>query len=107
MILSLILSQWFWAVFIVLIFYIGDLLKGTKRLKRERDYLESEKKTLQKIVFDLSEDKKYLMDGIMEFNNGNLTKGDLIKGVQYLINRAKKEIEKDKIVNNLKDFYNS
>ena len=47
------------------------------------------------------------MEGIMEFKNGNLTKADLIKGVQSLIAKAKKDIEREKIIERLKDFYSN
>lgn len=60
MIFSLISSWWFWAIFLVLFFYISDLLKETKRLKKRNDYLEDENNKLKKMIFDLSEDKQFL-----------------------------------------------
>jgi cell division protein FtsB len=60
MIFSLISSWWFWSIFLVLFFYISDLLKETKRLKKRNDYLEDENNKLKKMIFDLSEDKQFL-----------------------------------------------
>ncbi len=90
------------------ILWLGYLLENTKKLKekiKENSYLENENNELKKIIFDLAEDKKFLMEGIMEFKDGGITKDDLIKYNQSLINKAKEGIEKrrlEKIQNRIK-----
>jgi len=56
---------------------------------------------LKKKIDDLKEDNKFLKEAVMEFKGGELTKGELIKSVQALIDdeeseRLKKIIQKDK-----------
>ncbi len=90
------------------ILWLGYLLENTKKLKekiKENSYLENENNELKKIIFDLAEDKKFSMEGIMEFKDGGITKDDLIKYNQSLINKAKEGIEKrrlEKIQNRIK-----
>ena len=90
------------------ILWLGYLLENTKKLKEKikaNSYLENENNELKKIIFDLAEDKKFLMEGIMEFKDGGITKDDLIKYNQSLINKAKEGIEKrrlEKIQNRIK-----
>lgn len=90
------------------ILWLGYLLENTKKLKekiKENSYLENENNELKKIIFNLAEDKKFLMEGIMEFKDGGITKDDLIKYNQSLINKAKEGIEKrrlEKIQNRIK-----
>jgi len=40
---------------------------------------------LKKKIDDLKEDNKFLKEAVMEFKGGELTKGELIKSVQALI----------------------
>ena len=41
------------------------------------------------------------MEGIIDFIDGNLAKGDLIRDIQLLITKAKEEIERERFVANI------
>ena len=82
------------------IFLLDYLYENTKKLKEERkeNYnLKDENYNLKKKIDDLKEDNKFLKETVMEFKGGELTKGELIKQVQLLIDKDKKEIERKRL----------
>jgi len=69
-------------------------------LKENYD-LKKDNYNLKKKIDDLKEDNKFLKEAVMEFKGGELTKGELIKSVQALIDdeeseRLKKITQEDK-----------
>ena len=83
---------------------LSILVEKHEELKRERTRsydLEDENYNLKKKIDDLKEDNKFLKEVVMEFKDGELTKGELIKSVQALIDdreneRLKKIAQEDK-----------
>jgi len=76
------------------LFLISDYFQKTNDLKekmKENYDLEDENYNLKKNINDLKEDNKFLKEIVMEFKGGELTKGELIKGVQSLIDKNDKE----------------
>ncbi len=65
---------------------------GELKEERKKNYdLEDENYNLKKKIDDLKEDNKFLKESVMEFKGGELTKGELIKSVQALINKEEDE----------------
>jgi len=101
----MIFSGWLfgWLVFAILV--LMSLLSVAsanynKELKENYD-LGKDNYNLKKKIDDLKEDNKFLKEAVMEFKGGELTKGELIKSVQALIDdeeseRLKKITQKDK-----------
>jgi len=70
------------------------LVTKNMELKEERkenwDLIE-DNGNLKKKIDDLKEANKFLKESVMEFKGGELTKGELIKGVQALIDEEEAE----------------
>jgi len=76
------------------LFLLDNLAQKTKNLKemsRENYDLEDENYNLREKIDDLKEDNKFLKEIVMEFKGGELTKGELIKYAQALIDKDDKE----------------
>jgi hypothetical protein len=97
---------WLSGIFLIIFIYVRELLEKIRRLKKSNSYLNSEVKIFQKIIFDLNEHKEFLMKEIIAFKKGHIPKSDLFESVKILNNEAKKEIERERIIKNLKNFYN-
>jgi len=91
----------FYWKYILGIFFFGVLFlldnlsqkaNAIKEMIKENYGLEDENYNLKKKINDLEEDNKFLKERVMEFKGGELTKGELIKSVQALID--KEEIER-------------
>ena len=101
----MIFSGWLfgWLVFAILVLMSLWLVASAnynKELKENYD-LGKDNYNLKKKIDDLKEDNKFLKEVVMEFKGGELTKGELIKSVQALIDdeeseRLKKITQKDK-----------
>jgi len=101
----MIFSGWLfgWLVFAILVLISLWSVANTsykEELKENYD-LRNANYILKKKIDDLKEDNKFLKEAVMEFKGGELTKGELIKSVQALIDdeeseRLKKIIQKDK-----------
>ena len=70
---------------------LKEKMKENYDLENENYDLENENYDLKKKIDDLKEDNKFLKETVMEFKGGELTKGELIKGVQSLIDKDDKE----------------
>ena len=101
----MIFSGWLfgWLVFaiLVLISLWSVASANYKRELKENYDLGKDNYNLKKKIDDLKEDNKFLKEAVMEFKSGELTKGELIKSVQALIDdeeseRLKKITQKDK-----------
>jgi len=91
----MIFSGWLfgWLVFAILV--LMSLLSVAsanynKELKENYD-LGKDNYNLKKKIDDLKEDNKFLKEAVMEFKGGELTKGELIKSVQALIDDEESE----------------
>lgn len=101
----MIFSGWLfgWLVFAILVLislWSVASANCNKELKENYD-LGKDNYNLKKKIDDLKEDNKFLKEAVMEFKCGELTKGELIKSVQALIDdeeseRLKKITQKDK-----------
>ena len=101
----MIFSGWLfgWLVFAILVLislWSVASANYNKELKENYD-LGKDNYNLKKKIDDLKEDNKFLKEAVMEFKGGELTKGELIKSVQALIDdeeseRLKKITQKDK-----------
>ena len=101
----MIFSGWLfgWLVFAILVLmslWSVASANYNKELKENYD-LRKDNYNLKKKIDDLKEDNKFLKEAVMEFKSGELTKGELIKSVQALIDdeeseRLKKITQKDK-----------
>jgi hypothetical protein len=101
----MIFSGWLfgWLVFAILVLmslWAVASANYNKELKENYD-LGKDNYNLKKKIDDLKEDNKFLKEAVMEFKGGELTKGELIKSVQALIDdeeseRLKKITQKDK-----------
>ncbi len=88
-------GQWKYILWISLFFLVSDYFGKIQELKEERkeNYdLQDENYNLKKKIDDLEEDNKFLKEIVMEFKGGELTKGELIKHAQALID--KEEVER-------------
>ena len=73
----------FGVFFLGALFLLENLLRNTTTLKEKIN----ENYNLKKKIEDLKEDNKFLKESVMELKGGELTKGELIKSVQALINK--------------------
>lgn len=83
------------AVFtLAILVLLSMLVTKNMELKEERkenwDLIE-DNGNLKKKIDDLKEANKFLKESVMEFKGGELTKGELIKGVQALIDEEEAE----------------
>ena len=81
--------------FLGVLFLLDNLSKKDNTLKemiKENYDLQNSNHILRGKIDDLKEDSKFLKERVMEFKGGELTKGELIKSVQALID--KEEIER-------------
>lgn len=62
-----------------------------KEERKENYDLQDENYNLKKKIDDLEEDNKFLKEIVMEFKGGELTKGELIKYTQALIDKEEAE----------------
>ena len=101
----MIFSGWLfgWLVFAILVLMSLWSVASTnykEELKENYD-LRNANYILKKKIDDLKEDNEFLKEAVMEFKGGELTKGELIKSVQALIDyeeseRLKKITQEDK-----------
>ena len=81
--------------FLGVLFLLDNLSKKANTLKemiKENYDLQNTNHILRGKIDDLKENNKFFKERVMEFKGGELTKGELIKGVQALID--KEEIER-------------
>jgi len=71
---------------------LGEKNKGLKEEMKKNYVLVDENYNLKKKIDGLKEDNKFLKEVVMEFKNGELTKGELVRSVQALIDNE--EIER-------------
>ena len=82
---------------IAVLVLLSMLLEKNMNLKEEmkKNYdLVNENYNLKKKNDGLKEDNKFLKEVVMEFKAGELTKGELVKSVQSLIDNEESEILK-------------
>jgi len=77
---------------LVLLSMLGEKNKGLKEEMKKNYVLVDENYNLKKKIDGLKEDNKFLKEVVMEFKNGELTKGELVRSVQALIDNE--EIER-------------
>ena len=92
------------------LFLISGYFRKTDDLKekmKENYDLEDENYNLKKNINDLKEDNKFLKEIVMEFKGGELTKGELIKCVQSLIDKDNKEEKErlERLQNEISEIY--
>jgi len=76
---------------LVLLSMLGTKNETLKEEVKENYDLEDENYNLKKKIDDLKEENKSLKGMVMEFKGGELTKGELIKGVQELVDKEENE----------------
>ena len=76
---------------LVLLSMLGTKNETLKEEVKENYDLEDENYNLKKKIDDLKEENKSLKEMVMEFKGGELTKGELIKGVQELVDKEENE----------------
>jgi len=89
------MNRYILGVFLLGVLFLLSVLAQTtmnlKEMSKEKWGLEEENHNLKEKIDDLEEKKNGLKEMVMEFKGGELTKGELIKGVQALIDEE--EIE--------------
>ena len=76
---------------LVLLSMLGTNNMELKEERKEKYDLQDENYNLKNKIDDLKEANKFLKESVMEFKSGELTKGELIKGVQALIDEEEAE----------------
>lgn len=85
-------------LFLVILGLLSMLAASNADLKekgKENWELIEENNNLKDKIDDLKDEKQFLKDIVMEFKDGEYTKGELIKCVQSLIDKDKEEAEKE------------
>lgn len=92
------------------LFLLDDYLQKTQKLKEEmkENYdLVDENYNLKKNINNLKEEKEFLKEVVMDFKDGELTKGELIKYVQSLVDKDNKEEKErlERLHNEIREIY--
>jgi len=85
-------------IFLVILGLLSMLATSNANLKEKGKKnwdLINENNNLKEKIDDLEEKKNGLKEMVMEFKGGELTKGELIKGVQALIDEEEAERDRD------------